>query len=146
MVGKQTKLFISIFFIFIYNLCLNFFHHLLARKPNLEKCFILYSNKFFHNFHISESSSSFTCHGLCVKWVSAKTDIGYKEQGSDFKSVSPKMTIQFYISTQTKGWQFQRKHMYICLIFTQKFKQNKMADMKLGKNLFCRLNCFYNEF
>ena len=22
----------------------------------------------------------------------------------------------------------------------------KMADMKLGKNLFCRLNCFYNVF
>ena len=22
----------------------------------------------------------------------------------------------------------------------------KMADMKLSKNLFCRLNCFYNVF
>ena len=22
----------------------------------------------------------------------------------------------------------------------------KMADMQLGKNLFCRLNCFYNVF
>jgi len=43
-----------------HSLCLNFFH-LLARKPNLEKCSI-YSNKFFHNFHLSESS--FTCPGL----------------------------------------------------------------------------------
>jgi len=40
--------------------CLNFFH-LLARKPNLE-FFSIYSNKFFHNFHSSESS--FTCPGL----------------------------------------------------------------------------------
>ena len=37
--------------------CLNFFH-LLTRKPNLEKNSI-YSNKFFHNFHLSKSS--FTC-------------------------------------------------------------------------------------
>ena len=41
------------------SLCLNFFH-LLARKPNLET-FSIYSNKFFHNFHLSESS--FTCPG-----------------------------------------------------------------------------------
>ena len=33
----------------------------LVRKPNLEKCSI-YSNKFFHNFHWSESS--FTCSRL----------------------------------------------------------------------------------
>jgi len=39
------------------------FLHLLARKPNLEKCSI-YSNK-FHNFYLSESS--FTCPGL---WAS----------------------------------------------------------------------------
>ena len=45
-----------------YSLCINFFHLLvLALKPNLEKCSI-YSNKFFHNFHLSESS--FTCSGL----------------------------------------------------------------------------------
>ena len=37
------------------------FFHLLARKPNLDK-FYTYSNKFFHNFHLSESS--FTCPGL----------------------------------------------------------------------------------
>jgi hypothetical protein len=43
-----------------HSLCLNFFH-LLSRKPNLEKCSI-YSNKFFHNFHLSESS--FTCPGF----------------------------------------------------------------------------------
>jgi hypothetical protein len=35
--------------------------YLLARKPNLEKNYI-YSNKFFHNFHLSESS--FICPGL----------------------------------------------------------------------------------
>ena len=32
-----------------------------SRKPNLEN-FSIYSNKFFHNFHLSESS--FTCTGL----------------------------------------------------------------------------------
>jgi hypothetical protein len=32
--------------------------HLFARKPNLEKKFI-YSNKFFHNFHLSESSYTY---------------------------------------------------------------------------------------
>ncbi len=46
-----------------YSLCLNVFH-LLALKPNLEKCSI-YSNKFFHNFHLFESS--LTCSGL---WAS----------------------------------------------------------------------------
>ena len=39
------------------SLCLNFFH-LLARKPNLE-LFSIYSNKFFHNFHLSESSFTY---------------------------------------------------------------------------------------
>ena len=47
-------------FIVSYSLWLNFFH-LLAQKPNLEKISI-YSNKFFHNFHLSKSS--FTCPGL----------------------------------------------------------------------------------
>ena len=37
------------------------FFRLLARQPNLEICSI-YSNKFFHYFHFSESS--FTCPGL----------------------------------------------------------------------------------
>ena len=37
----------------INSLCLDFFH-LLARMPNLEKRSI-YSSKFFHNFHLSES-------------------------------------------------------------------------------------------
>jgi hypothetical protein len=38
-----------------------FFFHLFAQKSNLEKISI-YSNKFFHNFHLSESS--FICPGL----------------------------------------------------------------------------------
>jgi hypothetical protein len=42
------------------SLCLYYFH-LRAQKPNLEK-FSIYSNKFFHNFHLSESS--FTCPRL----------------------------------------------------------------------------------
>ena len=42
------------------SVCLHFFH-LIARKANLEQISI-YSNKFFHNFHLSESS--FTCPGL----------------------------------------------------------------------------------
>jgi hypothetical protein len=40
--------------------CLNFFH-LLARKSNIDK-FSIYSNKFFHDLHLSDSS--FTCPGL----------------------------------------------------------------------------------
>ena len=43
------------------SLCLIFFH-LLARKPNLEEKKSIYSSKFFHNLHLSESS--FTCPGL----------------------------------------------------------------------------------
>jgi hypothetical protein len=35
-----------------------FFFHLLARMPNLKKNYI-YSSKFFHNFHLSESSFTF---------------------------------------------------------------------------------------
>ena len=49
------------------SLCLNYFH-LLAWNPNLE-FFFIYSNKFFHNFHSSESS--FTCtrlDGIGLAW------------------------------------------------------------------------------
>jgi hypothetical protein len=52
-----------------YSLCCNFFH-LLAQNQNLENNYI-YSNKFFHNFHLSESS--FTRPGLQGKWVNVKT-------------------------------------------------------------------------
>ena len=48
--------------LYIGNLCLNFFCHLLARKPNLVKKKKKYSSKFFHNFHLS--GSSFTCTEL----------------------------------------------------------------------------------
>ena len=48
------------------SLCLTFFH-LRAQKLNLEKK--NYSNIFFHNFRLSESS--FTCQRL--RWVSTKT-------------------------------------------------------------------------
>ena len=41
-------------------LCFNLFH-LLTQKSNLER-FSIDSNKFFHNFHLFESS--FTCPGL----------------------------------------------------------------------------------
>ena len=46
--------------IFIIIVCLNFFQ-LHTWKPNLGN-FSIYSNKFFHNFHFSESS--FTCPWL----------------------------------------------------------------------------------
>ena len=47
---EKCTVFVSIFFTFS-----------LARKPNLET-FSIYSNKFFHNFHLSESSFIiFTC-------------------------------------------------------------------------------------
>ena len=45
--------------------------NLLARKPNLEKKYYIYSNKFIHNVHLYESSitcprlqASITCPGL----------------------------------------------------------------------------------
>ena len=43
------------------SICLNLFH-LLTQKPNLERKKNIYSNKFFHNFHLSVSS--FTCSEL----------------------------------------------------------------------------------
>ena len=46
--------------LFCISFCLNFFP-LLSQKPNLEK-FSINSNKFFHNFQMSEAS--FTCPGL----------------------------------------------------------------------------------
>ena len=50
------------------------FFHLLARKSNLEN-FSIYSNKFFHNFHLSESN--FTCPGLRASGLAVQ-DIGCK--------------------------------------------------------------------
>jgi hypothetical protein len=55
----------------IYSLCLNFFH-LLARKPNLEN-FSIYSNKFFHNCHLSKSS--FTCPWLRASGLARRLNI-----------------------------------------------------------------------
>jgi hypothetical protein len=47
---------------------------LLARKPNLET-FSMYSNKFFHNFHLSESS--FTCSGLRASGLARRLVRGF---------------------------------------------------------------------
>ena len=56
------KFYVLVVFIEIIQSLPSFFSPtVLARKPNLEKNYI-YSNKFFHNFHLSESS--FTCAGL----------------------------------------------------------------------------------
>jgi hypothetical protein len=48
---------------------------------------------------------------------------------------------------------FKSKRFYSCPMHWGKadgrncnYGHPKMADMKLGKNLFCRLNCFYNVF
>jgi hypothetical protein len=49
---------------------------LLARKSNLEKNYI-YSNKFFHNFHLSESS--FTCTGFRANGLAVKTVIVHSD-------------------------------------------------------------------
>ena len=52
------------------SLCLNFVY-LLAQKPNLEKLYI-YSNKLFHNFHLSESSFTrpgFRASGLAQRLI-----------------------------------------------------------------------------
>ena len=57
----------SLYFLFFY-FCMTAGHlhvgnlHLLTRKPN--NSFFIYSNKFFHNFHLFESS--FTCPRLQV--------------------------------------------------------------------------------
>ena len=45
------------------------FFHLLAQKPNLEKLSI-YSNKFFHNFHLAESS--LTSPRFLVSWLARR--------------------------------------------------------------------------
>jgi hypothetical protein len=42
---------------------------LMSRKPNVEK-FSAYSNKFFHNFHLSEPS--FTCPGLMASGLARR--------------------------------------------------------------------------
>ena len=55
--------------------CHNFFH-LLAQKPNLEKISI-YSNKFFHNFHLSESS--FTSPELQASGLAQRLKISGKD-------------------------------------------------------------------
>jgi hypothetical protein len=54
---------------------MNYFH-ILARKSNLEKKNI-YSNKFFHNFHLSESS--FTCTGFRANGLAVKTVIVHSD-------------------------------------------------------------------
>jgi len=61
------------------SLCLNFFH-LLARNPNLAKNSI-YSNKFFHNFHLSLASG---------KWVSTETAFDSMQKGKElaYKKIS----------------------------------------------------------
>ena len=43
-----------------------------ATLQSLPETFSIYSYKFFHNFHLSESS--FTCTRASDKWVSVKTD------------------------------------------------------------------------
>jgi hypothetical protein len=57
-----------------FSLCLNFFH-LLAQIPNLE-FFSIYSNKFFHNIHLSESS--FTCAWLRANGLAWKLNYWLK--------------------------------------------------------------------
>ena len=64
------QLYLSVLLVEVNPVFALFFFHLVAEKPNLEK-FSIYSNKFFHNFHLSESS--FTCSGTSGKWVSVKT-------------------------------------------------------------------------
>jgi hypothetical protein len=57
----QTIIYLVMKFVYSVSLCLNFVH-LFAPKPNLEEEQNIYSNRFFNNFHLSESS--FTCPGL----------------------------------------------------------------------------------
>jgi hypothetical protein len=68
------------------SLCINFFH-LLAPKPNLDKISI-YSNKFFHIFHLSEIQ--FYLSQALGKWVSAKTEPS-TETGSIFSCYDIRM-------------------------------------------------------
>jgi len=55
-----------------HSLCLNF-SHLFVLKPNLETISI-YSNKFFHNFHLS--LSSFTCPRLWTSGLARRLESG----------------------------------------------------------------------
>jgi hypothetical protein len=56
---------------YLCSLCLNFFH-LLARKANWKKNYI-YSNKFFHDFHLAESS--FTCPRLRISGLAWRLSV-----------------------------------------------------------------------
>ena len=77
---KQTLLNLSC------GLCLKIFH-LLARKPNLEKNYI-YSNKFFHNFHLSEYS--FSCSWLQASGLARRLDYSFLPNTiTDWNSLPP---------------------------------------------------------
>jgi hypothetical protein len=69
------------------SLCLNFFH-LLARKPTFEK-FATYSNKFFHNFHLSKSS--FTCPRLLA------SELVWRQKNGLISIFVPKKIVQFQL-------------------------------------------------
>ena len=82
------------------------FFYLLARKPNLE-IFFIYSNKFFHNFHLAVSS--FTCPGLqasglaqrliLMKFVLIWLNLSYKT--SEEINICFVMYESFYIFSTT---------------------------------------------
>ena len=66
------------------HLCLNIFH-LLARKSKLEK-FTIYSNKFFHSFHLSESS--FTCPQFWASGLVRRLSVQRFSENLEFYTLS----------------------------------------------------------
>ena len=90
------------------------FFHLLAWNPNLEKNSI-YSNKFFNNFHMSESS--FTCCVGSGMWISAKTVlfslvwIQFYLSHCSGMWISTKTVIAIHISLNTHS------HLILCVLY-----------------------------
>jgi hypothetical protein len=65
--------------------------HVLAQNPNLE-FFSIYSNKFFHNFHLSKSS--FTCPTLPASGL-AQRILKCEKLTDDGRQVMAKAHIDF---------------------------------------------------
>ena len=101
------------------SLCLNFFHlPVLARKPNLQK-FSIYSNKFFHKFHLSESS--FTCPELRASGLARRL----------YKTLAELQVLYSWINKIISSLPSKQNHSWSHIIwkFTQ-FIISKLIDLK----------------
>ena len=85
------------------------FFHLLAQKPNIEQ-FSIYSNKFFHNFHLSESR--FTCLGPRARGLAWRLRIrswGHEALKYEFRTqynTKSSLSEHFIFVIQYSSWLF----------------------------------------